>query len=677
MKNFFVACIAALSVTGCLEVTQQIAGSPPDAGQPVVTCVPKTCAELNATCGAPDDGCGHSLGCGVCASGFACSSTRSCVATQTGECSVDGFCLEPGQLTTETLLGVYAVDDETVWVVGENGTVLHRTASAGWKKLALPSGVEPHLDLYDVKGFEPGVVWMVGENGTVLRYDETPGKGWTRFTLPTATPTLLSVFGSSSTDIYAAGGNTLLHFDGNTWTSETSLANVNLRDGAVLPDGRVVLLSNFEGETSLWEREPNASTWTSHSVFNFKWRLSVCPNGNVAVFGSYSSEGGHDQVVETTDWTVVIERGLTGFGDSQYGFEDGVCTVGNKLLGVGSRELSGSENSPSLFLNQNSFKAIDATGTGVIWAVGTSGIVYRVGADQKLERMHGPLREGRTVLTGSSRSNVWLLSADGSAERFDGTSWTTVPSPDATWTDPFALLTIRGVALEPNRVSMVAYRSIFTEPSLYSFHGVNWLKESVPFQPRATNVYLGRFGKSLVTVYRAFDSEENFTLLENNGTWSQAPVETPFLMSLSSEDELVATSYLTGNSSALYRWTSSGWSELSSSLPNVNGTWINGPLGYAATDQGLYVHTHLGWSRETQLPNAVFTAVQGTSANDIWAAGYGVINGTTYEPLLFHFDGTKWSAVDLGANVLANTLYVSATDVWVLARGGSLLHKAR
>ncbi|MBX7116872.1 MAG: hypothetical protein K1X64_21280 [Myxococcaceae bacterium] len=675
MKKCFVACIAALSLTGCLEITEQIAGSPPDAGTPVVTCTPKTCAELNATCGAPDDGCGHSLGCGVCAGGFACSTTRSCVAIQTSTCSADGFCLEPGQLTTETLLGVYAVDDENVWVVGENGTVLHHTASAGWKRIALPVGVDPQLDLHDVKGFEPDVVWLVGENGTVLRYDARPGAGWTRFSLPQGTPTLTSIFGSSSSNIYVAGASTLLHFDGTTWTAETGPANVTLRDGAVLADGRLVVLADLEGATSLNVRAPNGSEWTPHSVFSSKWRLSVCPNGNVAVFGSYSGEGGHAQIFETTGWTETAQTDLHGGG--QNGFDDGICTVGNKLWGVGSYELAATDSQKSVYLVQNSFKAIDASPSGVIWAVGTSGTIYRVGPDEKGERMHGPLSEGRTVLTGSSRSNVWLLSTDGSAEHFDGTSWTTVGSANSTWGEPFALINVEGVALEPNRVSMVGNRRLITEPSLYTFDGSQWQKEAVPFPPNITAVHLGRFGKSLVTVYRGYDTLETFTLIGNNGDWTPAQTENPYVLSLSSENELVAVSELTRTTSALYRWTSSGWSQLAISVPFVKNTWLNGPLNYAATAEGLYVNTHLGWQREEQLPNAVFTAVQGTGPNDIWAASYHWVNDTATQPQLFHFDGTKWSTIDFGSNVIIKTLYVSPTDVWALGYGGALLHKAR
>lgn len=53
-----------------------------DAAAPA-SCVPKTCKELGATCGAQDDGCGRALSCGTCGAGERCvrgkcSCKRSC-----------------------------------------------------------------------------------------------------------------------------------------------------------------------------------------------------------------------------------------------------------------------------------------------------------------------------------------------------------------------------------------------------------------------------------------------------------------------------------------------------------------------------------------------------------------------------------------------------------------------
>jgi len=60
-------------------------------------CPPKTCANLGATCGNPSDGCGATLNCGTCASGYDCSN-GTCVAQgggggggSTDECTYNGY----------------------------------------------------------------------------------------------------------------------------------------------------------------------------------------------------------------------------------------------------------------------------------------------------------------------------------------------------------------------------------------------------------------------------------------------------------------------------------------------------------------------------------------------------------------------------------------------------------
>jgi hypothetical protein len=66
----------------------------------------------------------------------------------------------------------------------------------------------------------PNDVWAVGENqagnAIVVHFD---GSSWTRGEpLSSPIPGLLDVWGSSSSDVYAVGDQTLLHYNGNSWT---------------------------------------------------------------------------------------------------------------------------------------------------------------------------------------------------------------------------------------------------------------------------------------------------------------------------------------------------------------------------------------------------------------------------------------------------------------------------
>jgi len=67
----------------------------------------------------------------------------------------------------------------------------------------------------------------VGENGTILHYD---GASWTVVTPPANTPTLQTVWGTSSSNVYAVGGPSatdplgtipmILHYNGTSWNSQ-------------------------------------------------------------------------------------------------------------------------------------------------------------------------------------------------------------------------------------------------------------------------------------------------------------------------------------------------------------------------------------------------------------------------------------------------------------------------
>ena len=72
---------------------------------------------------------------------------------------------------------------------------------------------EPHL--LSIWGSSSRDVFVVGDKGVILHYD---GQAWTPMASGT-TKNLISVWGTSSRDVFAAGyGGTVLHYDGARWT---------------------------------------------------------------------------------------------------------------------------------------------------------------------------------------------------------------------------------------------------------------------------------------------------------------------------------------------------------------------------------------------------------------------------------------------------------------------------
>ena len=90
-------------------------------------------------------------------------------------------------------------------------------------------------DLHGIFGISENDIWAVGNNlsggnwdALVAHYDGVEWKTKEEFI---GMPSLSSVWGSSSDDVFAVGGNgTILHYDGNSWSQMESGTNRHLTD---------------------------------------------------------------------------------------------------------------------------------------------------------------------------------------------------------------------------------------------------------------------------------------------------------------------------------------------------------------------------------------------------------------------------------------------------------------
>ncbi|MBU1059228.1 MAG: 6-bladed beta-propeller [Proteobacteria bacterium] len=145
---------------------------------------------------------------------------------------VDGSGLAVG---THTGRITFTGDDDTFVAIGVD-VVLHVSESVSPPPIEHPldsgtgdgslvqdkwawvvSNVLTGTSLNGVWGSESRNVYVVGDNGSILHYD---GKQWGAMDSSISTGNLYSIWGSSDTDIYAVGDNGLvLHFDGKRWSS--------------------------------------------------------------------------------------------------------------------------------------------------------------------------------------------------------------------------------------------------------------------------------------------------------------------------------------------------------------------------------------------------------------------------------------------------------------------------
>lgn len=110
--------------------------------------------------------------------------------------------------TTSTLLGVWAEPTGHVFVVGKDGTVLHRAPGAD-AFVSLGEGV-PQVAYHAVRGTSASDVWIAGEDATVMHYD---GKQWSRVPiagLGDRRPTLRAIAAVAPDRVWIAGDRVLL-----------------------------------------------------------------------------------------------------------------------------------------------------------------------------------------------------------------------------------------------------------------------------------------------------------------------------------------------------------------------------------------------------------------------------------------------------------------------------------
>jgi hypothetical protein len=148
------------------------------------------------------------------------------------------------QLTTSWLDRSYGNDDywdtyivsaNDVVIVGTQGAILHWNGN-----MMVPEPSNVTVTLAAIASGAPGDYWVVGGNGTILH--KTGTGGWTQVASPTTT-FLYDVVAVSATDLWAVGsGGVILHGDGTTWLQVASPTTNTLRNIDIVPsDGLVAV----------------------------------------------------------------------------------------------------------------------------------------------------------------------------------------------------------------------------------------------------------------------------------------------------------------------------------------------------------------------------------------------------------------------------------------------------
>lgn len=201
--------------------------------------------------------------------------------------------------TGATLYGIWAFSDDDVWAVGGTeggpGVILHGGLSGFTADSTAPS--VPIL--FKVFASDPSHLFIVGHAGTLLR---RTGTAWTLDPYPSAAPDrLLTVWGTSATEVYAVGGlgsGRLLRFDGQSWQLDDATAGFGPLAG-LFADSESVLIAGQRGFLASRRSQGQSGAFTvSEAVTDLDLHgalsrpgVSYAVGGNLSEFGLFPPRG--------------------------------------------------------------------------------------------------------------------------------------------------------------------------------------------------------------------------------------------------------------------------------------------------------------------------------------------------------------------------------------------------
>jgi hypothetical protein len=257
---------------------------------------------------------------------------------------------------------------------------------------------------------------------------------------------------------------------------------------------------------------------------------------------------------------------------------------------------------------------------------------------------------------GSSPTNIWAVGElsfeSGDIIHYNGTSWSTVLS------GPFFLTRVWGTSASD--IWAVGSGEIM------HFNGTAW--STTPFP---SVLLQGVWGTSPSNVWAVGTGG---TIWHYDGTtWSDVPsgtTEDLFSVWGTSSSNVWAVGYNT-----ILHCDGSSWSLSSSAsgalLLSVRGSsatdvWA---LGSAGNRVQAFHYDGSVWS-PASTPADISFAAWGTGPTNLYAVGY-----TGFGAGVNHWDGNSWTSIDVGS--LQNRYGIwgsSASDVWIVGDGGSILH---
>jgi hypothetical protein len=390
-------------------------------------------------------------------------------------------------------------------------------------------------------GFAANDVWAVGEAGTILHFD---GNSWSSFGGVTPAD-LWTVWGLAPNDVWAGGQGVILHFDGKSW--------------------QVVINQSPAQDTfvSLWGPAPN----------------------DIYIAAGTSNVLGH---WDGTSWTLSnlgdTNEAFTGVGGSGAG---DIWAVGNQLW-----HSDGTGFVPAATQPVNSGPPpnyLYAVGPGDAWLVGSRGLILHWSGGQ-FTAYPNVTKSTLEKVWGRGGNDIWACGTGGTAIHWDGSAWQasyTLPNSSMIW----------GGSGAANDVWFAGDRG------LVHYDGATFKTPTTGFFTELNGIW-GSGAHDVWTVGL------NGAIYHYDGlSWSLVPSGTTNSLNgvwASSDSDAWAV----GSSGTILHWNGSSWQ---------------------ANDSGVTYD---------------FVAIWGSRSNDVWAVGaildYSI--GASTDAPIMHWNGSAWSA---------------------------------
>jgi hypothetical protein len=238
-----------------------------------------------------------------------------------------------------------------------------------------------------------------------------------------------------------------------------------------------------------------------------------------------------------------------------------------------------------------------------------------------------PSDETMQGIWGTSSSNVVVVGASGTIDRYDGTSWSTVASGTTQ-----NLYSVWGS--DASHVYAVG-----ASGTIRYYNGTTWGSMTSPI----TRELRGVWGTASNNVYAV--GARRYILRYNGTSWSTVEGGTstwPTLYGIWGSD--ASHVYAVGASGTIRYYNGSAWGSLTSgttqTLYGVWGTAWNNVFAVGASGT-IRRYNGTSWSAMTSGTTQTLYGVWGTSTSDVYAVG---ASGT-----ILHYNGTAWSAMTSGS----------------------------